>query len=452
MNFVEDNVTEDDKKTKKIMITLGVVLVILLIVSIVLIILIGNLQSQQFKFKVDTKATELSTADLFVFEEDKVYVSIKDLASIVGYKYYNGGYKQYSEDNNSCYIESSEEICTFESGSNKIYKTPVDELDYSFFTIEQPVKVINDKLYVIASGMEIASNIQLYYDKELNEIDIYTLPYLTDFYINNYEYSAIKENFNNQKAILYNLLVVQNTKNTDSSYNERDLRYGIITLDGAEVVGTKYTNIEFIESTKEFLVTTDENKVGIVTASGETKVKPQYDALKQIDKDLNLYLATSNDKKGVIEKNGKILIYLEYDSIGINSKEFESSNIKNPYVLYSKVIPVEQNGRYGLYDVKGNVVIPLEYDGLGCISNTRNLNSCVTVPDVEGIVFARNYEIEKYKKITLYGVLSPEGKTLVPAGLESIYYVVNNGREEYTMISYPDQKSYDVIKYIEENR
>ena len=29
---------------------------------------------------------------------DKVYVSIKDIASVVDYKYYNGGYKQYSEE------------------------------------------------------------------------------------------------------------------------------------------------------------------------------------------------------------------------------------------------------------------------------------------------------------------------------------------------------------------
>ena len=451
MNFVEDNVTENDKKTKKIMIALGSLIGILLIVSIILIILIGNLESQQFKFKIDKVDTNLTVSDLFVFEEDKVYVSIKDLAPLVGYKYYNGGYKKYSEDSNSCYIEGTNEICTFENGSNKIYKTPVEELDYSFFTIEQPVKVINDKLYVIASGMEIASNIQVYYSKELNEIDIYTLPYFTDYYMKSYEYSAISKDFNNQKAVLYNLLVVQNIKNTESSYNEKDVRYGIITLDGAEVVGTKYTNIEFIESTKEFLVKTDENKVGIVTSSGETKVSPQYDALKQIDKDLNLYLATSNNKKGVIEKNGKILIYIEYDSIGINVKDFESSNIKNPYVLYNKVIPVEQNGKYGLYDVKGNVVIPLEYDGLGCITSTRNLNNCVLIPNVEGIVFAKNYEIEKYKKITLYGVLNAEGKTLVPAGLESIYYIVNNGREEYTMIGYSDKNSYDVIKYIEEN-
>ena len=55
-------------------------------------------------------------------------------------------------------------------------------------------------------------------------------------------------------------------------------------MSNEEIIGKKYTKIEFVESTKEFIVTTEENKVGIITADGRTKVNPQYDALKQIDK------------------------------------------------------------------------------------------------------------------------------------------------------------------------
>ena len=452
MNLYEIDQKQNNKKTKKIMIGLGATIAILSIISVVLFIVINYLQEKKFKFIVDTKTVSNYSADTFVFEENDVYVSIKDIAPIVGYKYYNGGYKQYSEDSNSCYVQGENEIATFENESNKIYKTPVEEVDYELFTITEPVKIINNKLYMSVEGVKIVFNIKFDYDKEANKINVYTLPYLVDSYTKGYEYAAISEKFNNQKALLYNLLVVQNiANNTEESYSKDQLRYGVITLNSQEIVGTKYTDIEFIESTKEFLVTTEEKKVGIITDNGETKVKPQFDALKQIDKDLNLYLATINKKKGILEKNGKILIYLEYDEIGIDTSKFESSSIKNPYVIYNNVIPVMQNNKWGLFDIKGNLIVPLEYDGIGCVfsssySSNNNANSTVLIPGVEGIVFAKEYTLEQGRKITLYGIVNSKGNLDVPAGLESVYFIVNNGREEYTMKAYQGE-TYNVIDY-----
>ena len=253
MNLEGTNRNVEDKKTKKLMITIGIIIVILLFISIGLVVAISYLKSQQFKFNIDTKSAKM-TSDLFIFDGDDVYVSIKDFSELVDYKYYNGGYKQYSEDSNSCYIEGTEEICTFEKDSNKIYKTPTGKVDYSFYNIQKPVKMQNNKLYIISSGIEIACNVQFTYNKENKEIIVYTLPYLSEYYTKNYEYSSISDSFSNQKALLYNLLVVQNIKNTEETsetLEETNLRYGIITLEGKEVVGRKYTNIEFIESTKE---------------------------------------------------------------------------------------------------------------------------------------------------------------------------------------------------------
>ena len=213
----------------------------------------------------------------------------------------------------------------------------------------------------------------------------------------------------------------------------------------------KHTDIEFIESTEEFIVKTSENKVGIITSKGETKVKPQYDNLKQIDKDLNLYLATNNGKQGVIEKNGKILIYLEYDKIGIDLTQFQNNDVKNSYLLYDNAIPVEQNGKWGMYDKKGNLILPIEYEGFGCIAGTssdKTLNNLLVIPDIEGIVVSKKYELEKNKSVTMYGIVNSLGKELVPAGVETIYSVTTNGRDEYTMIY--NGTPIDVIKYIGE--
>lgn len=445
MEIIGTNVQEKDMKSKKIMKIITIIIILLLITSIALLGAIYYLKEQEFKFELDGKVTSQYEADLFVYENDKLYISLKDVAGLINYKYYNGGYKQYSEDLTSGYLEGIYEVCTFEKDSNLIYKTPVDEIDYQSFTLEEPIKMMsNNKLYISAEGLSNACNLQISYSK--NKVTIYTLPYLTNYYTLQSKYSAIGESFNNQKAVLYNLLVVQNVENTTTDYNKNDIRYGIYTLDGKEIVGMKYTNIEFIESTREFIVTTEENKVGIITSNGETKVRPQYDALKQIDKDLNLYLATSNNKKGIIEKNGKILIYLEYDEIGIDTTKFTNNNIKNGYILFDNAIPVKQNGKWGLYDIRGNVILPIEYEEIGCIANNKNLNNVVVIPEVKGIVISKEYILQENKKVILYGIVNSEGRELVAAGLETVYSVTSNGRDEFTMVY--NGEIINVIDYI----
>lgn len=438
MNIIGTNVNEKQKKVKKIMIIITVLIVLLLFISIALFATIYYLQSKQFKFIVDGKVVSKNSMsnDLFVFEGDNIYVSLREIADLIGYKYYNGGYKQYSEDATKCYLEGKDEVVTFEKDSDKFYKTLLGELDYTYFTLEEPIKRINGKLYVTSKGLNTACNLQMVYNKEANNIIIYTLPYLTNYYISRYSNVAIEGNFNNQKALLYGLLVVQNADNTQRNSNS-DIRYGIHDLNNREIVGTKYTKIEFVEATEEFIVTTEENKVGIITSKGDTKVTPQYDDLKQIDKDMNLYMATNNGKSGVIEKNGKILIYLEYEQIGVDTTKFPTNDIKNKYILFDNAIPVKQNGKWGLYDIRGNLILPIEYIDLGCISKTssnRNLNNILIIPDIEGIVVCKQFEMNS-RKMEYYGIVNSRGKVLVPVALETVYSITSSGKEEYTMIN-----------------
>ncbi len=447
MEIIGTNISDKNQKSKKIMKIITILIIILLIISISLGIAIYFLKLQQFKFVVDGKSISKSDG-IFIINEDKVYVSIKDISSVIGYKYYNGGYKQYTEDTNKCYVQSDNEVCMFEKDSNKIYKTIPDEIDYEYFSLNEPVKNINGKLYTTLEDIGKACNLATQYNKEQNRVTINTIQFLANYYTKNYDTSAVATNFKNQKALLYGLMVVQDVKNTDKDVNSKTINYGIYSTSGEEIVGTKYTDIEFIESTEEFIVKTSENKVGIITSKGETKVKPQYDKLKQIDKDLNLYLATNNDKQGVIEKNGKILIYLEYDKIGVDLTQFQNNDVKNPYLLYDNAIPVKQNEKWGLYDKKGNLILPIEYEGFGCISGTssdKTLNNLLVIPDIEGIVVSKKYELEKNKTVTMYGIVNSLGKELVATGLETIYSVTNNGRDEYTMIY--NGTSIDILEY-----
>lgn len=451
MNIIGNNLEEKQRKNKKIMKIITIIIVILLIISIALFGVIYYLGLKQFKFEIDRKSISNSPKNLFLFEDDEIYVSLKDIAELIGYKYYNGGYKQYSEDTSKCYLECDDEVVTFEQDSATIYKTPVGEIDYTYFDLQEKVKRENDKLYISSKGLQTACNLQISYDSENNKITIYTLPFLANYYTSRYKNAGLAENFNNKKALLYGLLVVQNVDNTNKNVSPKDIRYGIHNLNNEEIVGMKYTDIDFIEGTEEFIVTTEEKKVGIITSTGETKISPQYDALKQIDKDLNLYLATTNNKKGVLERNGKILIYLEYDEIGVDTTQFPTNDIKNKYILFDNAIPVKQDGKWGLFDIKGNLILPVDYENMGCISKSssdKTLNNILIIPEIEGIVVGKQYEINS-KKTMLYGIYNKRGKELIPTWMEAVYSITASGKEEYTMIN--NGNSIDIIEYVNQN-
>lgn len=451
MEIVGTNLEEEQKNKKKLMTTIIVLIIILAIIAAGLFVLIGQLKEKQFKLIIDKQiiSTNKYSSDLFVFQNEQVYVSLKDVASLIGYKFYNGGYKQYTEDTDKCYLESDNEVTTFERDSNKIYKTPTEDLDYTYYTLQEKIVRINGKLYVNSKDLGLSCNLQIEYNKDKNRVIIYTLPYLVATYTNAYSNSSLS-NFNNQKALLYGLMVVQSVENTEKNVSANEIKYGINNLDNEEIVGMKYTNIEFIEGTQEFIVTTEENKVGLITSDGTTRVAPQYDALKQIDKDRNLYLATNGNKSGVIERNGKILIYLEYDQVGIDLTQFVTNDIKNKYILYDNAIPVKQNGKWGLYDIDGKLILPIEYTSMGCVTQTssnKSLNNVLVIPEIEGIVVGQEFE-EDSRKVTYYGIYNSTGKELVRVCLENVYSITASGQEQYTMIY--NGNSIDVIEYVKE--
>lgn len=429
-----NNQTEEQLKAKKWMKIIGIILVVLLIVCIALIGLVYYIQETELKIAIDG-TSQKQMKEIFVFEGDTVYIPIRDFATYVGYSSYSGDYKQYAEDTTKCYVESTHEIASFTLNSNKIYKTDGSN-DYEYYEIDKPVKMINGKLYTTIEGAKVAFNIAFQYNKEKNNMTIYTLPYLVKHYTAKFSNSAIaddKAKFNNQKALLYDMLVVKNSDN----------HYGVNSLNGIEIIGTKYASIEFIESSKEFIVTTDENKVGIMSYDATTKIRPEYDDIKQVDKDAGLYLVTNNNKQGIVDGNGNIVLYLEYDQIGIDSAKFKANNIKNQYLLYDTCIPVKRANLWGLYDKNGKEILPIKYDAFGCSvgsgnSGDKTANNIILIPDYEAIVVCSG---------DFYGIVDINGKELILPALTSVYSVTTSGEDTYYMIY--NEQVINVISYLE---
>ena len=427
MNLLEnDQVKAKDNKTKLIMTIIIVLIVLLVIACVALFMLQQNIQTNMLKLTVDTKNQTKFSDKLFVVEDNVIYVSIEDFAPIVGYNVYRGDHK--SESDTKGYIQSTSEEAAFELGSNQIVKTIIGESDNEYYTINKPIKSINNKLYMSVDGMQIAANCLISYNSSNNKYTVYSLTYLTSYYPTKILDASI-EDFSNQKALLYNMIVVKNANGN----------LGVRTVDGKEIIGTKYVNIKFVESSKDFIVTTTDRKMGILAIDGSTKIQPNYDAIKEINKESALYLVKSNNNYGVINQSGNTIIYTEYDKIGVDSASFSGNVIKNPYFIFDKYIPVQKDKKWGLFDKTGKQILKLNYDELGCSSNKKG-NSILYIPEKNFLIVGQNKN---------YGIVDEQGKELLPCQLDSMYSIVDSGKQNYYMLK--GDTEVEIISYIEKN-
>lgn len=341
------------------------------------------------------------------------------------------------------YIQAKDgtETTSFFLNSTIISKIAPDSTgDYENIEITSPVTSLGDKLYINVDGFMQGFNSVLAYDAEEKTVTVQTLPYLVKYYesnITNYGYSAISEELNNQKALIYGMIVAS---------KDSTKKYGVIdSATGDEIISPRYNKIEFVENSKEFIITNSSDKVGIAYKTGKTKIDALYDEIKTLDKKLGYYLVKSNSKYGVINSEGQTVIYIEYDEIGLDTTKFPADNIKNQYLLYDSVIPVRLNQKWGFFDKNGNRITEMEYDNIGCINKDMKdkvTNNTAIISDTEIIVVAKDGK---------YGGIDTKGELILPLIFENVYSITSSGETTYYM-TYNGNDGYKAVDYINARR
>lgn len=417
MELYDENTLNKNRKNKKLQNILLVLIILTLFIIVGLLALMVTLKGDTLTVYLNGIPSE-DLKSLLVFEENdsKIYIPIKKVANLFGYNSYNGDYEQPSEDVNKCYVQSENEIASFTLNSNYIYKlVPNTNSNYEYFQIDEPVKAINGELYTTIDGIQKAFNISFEYNQSDKNITVYTLEYLAENYsknVINLGYTGIESSFNNEKAILDNMLVV-----------EKNEKYGVINLSTKEIIlDTKYDEIKYLQQTSDFLVTSN-NKVGIISKNKQTKVNISYDSIQLIDNKDNLYIITQDGKYGIIDINGNIKIYPEYDQIGVETSNFKSNDIKNGYILLDTLIPVKKGDLWGLFDKSGVQIVDFKYDGLGYIQNdSQNSSNLLVIPEYNFIVVEQG---DKYNLITL------KGQEKFKVFVDNIYMNIESGNNNY---------------------
>jgi len=439
MDLMENIPNNNPKKVTgiKIGFIIVVILIILLIIAAGAIwIYSQKILSSQFKFDLDGKRQSNYSESLFLFQNDKIYISIRDIAPLLGYNVYNGGYGEYTEDKSKCYVNNSKEIVSFETNSDKIYKYSVTSSGNSegqSFDIDSPILSSGSNMYISSDGLVRAFNVRFDYNASNNEVLIFGLNYLANYYSTQIPNAAITTStsslsesiiYNNQKALLYNLVIIK---------DDTTKQYGVASLANPTntIIGTRYSSIEFMEGSNDFIVKTSDNKMGIIGSDGITKVRLEYDDIKELDKNLGLYLVTSNNKQGVVNSNGKVIVYQDYDQIGLPNT-INDTNVTNKYILMDNCIPVKRNNKWGLIDINGNEIASLQYDGFGCDADTSDsrYSDVLIIPDLDGIVVELD-EVNGNTKTPKYGVVKADGTLFINIVLDSIYSVTAQGETTY---------------------
>ena len=477
----KDEIEKNTKRRKGVM--LSIVLCACLIAFLFIIIMILKYQdSITEKLFLDDKQIAIPS-DLYKDIEGTTYINLKEIASILGYSYTKGEYNKFNENEDSAYLENDFETVAVSAEKTKYEKylktigeeltiadIPVlmkSDLDYyEVFEIEKPIKFVDNNLYVSLDSLGDMFNVQISWTQYRKKI--YSLEYIVNkskSVIAKLEYNQISGYYENLRALLYGYAIVGNgTTGEDGKEETPSTAFGVINLqDGKETISVKYSDIKFIQNSKEFYVTTltgsENNKdgikrMGILSADGGTILQPKYEEISILDAENQLYLVKLDEKYGVINRKGEEVVYVEYDEIGYDTTDFKNEDIENPALLFGKVIPVKgisDDGllKYGLYNLDGELSLPVSYDSLGYKvvedkkASTRE-NNVLLIPSsvgINGIVVCLD---------GLYGIFDVNKEELIlPCAYTKIYSITKSGVTTY--YAEFNGQQLDLAEYLKEN-
>lgn len=406
--FVKENErTERKRRTVLASIVVCVILAALLFILIVIITIQDNktlkvfLNDKQYKFS----STFFQTID------NETYVNLEQLSILFGYTFQKGEYKKYNEDPNSCYISNGIETVAITAGTDHFIKyinniseskllmgeqeiTVRNEAGYSeTFSLDNKIQLLNESIYVPFEKLPEIFNTYIDMSKE-NRIRLYTLEnrflsMMQKLSQANTKYTQLSGEYENIKALVYGLAVVGQGQ-----------EFGVISsVNGKEIIGPKYSQMQFIQNAKEFLVNA-ENTVGLISKEGTTIIPPtEYDEISLLDEKAGIYMVKKGKEYGVLNRKGEVVIYVEYDEIGLKDVEkYSADEIKNGTILFGTSIPVKKDSKYGLYSVDGKEILATEFTRFGYIAekdkdSSESEESVLLIPEevgIKGIVVGSN--------------------------------------------------------------
>ena len=203
-----------------------------------------------------------------------------------------------------------------------------------------------------------------------------------------------------------------------------------------EEIYNKYQGIEALVNTKEngeqyyeqsVLIQKNDNKYGLIAIDGKELLKPQYDNISAIENVKDYYLVEKDGLKGVSDNKGNIILSISYTDIKVlNNKTTDGFIVKNAEEKYGIVkdnldfIPCKYDN---IQNISGYDKYVVKEDGSWKIINQAGDTIVNTAFTSVKEINETNTIIENNNKV---GVVDNNGKTIIPTEFKDISYAFDN--------------------------
>lgn len=206
---------------------------------------------------------------------------------------------------------------------------------------------------------------------------------------------------------------------------QKDGKYGLINLEGKELVACSYDKIEQVQGIKNVYITVKDGKQGIVDNIGTVIIENAYSEIKPLTEKYEdgFIVKSENGKYGVVNINNTIALETKYDEI------------KNVYG--SNCYVVKENGKLKIVDSDGATYLE------GTFDDVKQINSNNVI----------------IKKGTKYGVYTLSGETKIDTIYDDLKFAftdtyIAKKDNKYGIITINNEEKmafdYSYIEYISE--
>lgn len=259
--------------------------------------------------------------------------------------------------------------------------------------------------------------------------DVFVCTYEVNYADNTYKTKAINSNNAGLYTSYSSVEVLSNCDSRGNVWNEdnvlkveKDGKYGLINLDGTEILGCSYNKIEAIKGIKNSILIQKDNLYGLVNNQGNVLIECNYIDITALTSDyIDGYIVKNSESKyGVININKEQVLECKYDEIKhvygndmfvvkegdkwliINKSGDKTQEINYEDINYinAEVIVAKLSGNYGIFGYDKTEKVKAEYQNIE-------------------YAFSDSFIAKKNEK---YGVINSKGETLVPFEYDSLIF------------------------------
>lgn len=301
---------------------------------------------------------------------------------------------------------------------------------------------------IVVAGVSVYFNNKAKYDFEITKVTQINYHVINE----DNKYGVIDRNGNVVVKAKYDVVQIPNPSKDificmyDYNSEEKDYSSDVLNSKG-EKLYQEYGNIQAIptETTydgipfeKTVLKFKKDGKYGLIDLDGKQVLKPEYENLSAIPYKEGMLIAKKDDKSGVVNINGKTVIPTEYESITADNYYNDETMYKTTGFIVSK--KSDEGYRYGYIDYKGNIVVKTEYTQIDRITEMQDDKNIYLVAYKNGqagllknkkVILNYEYEDISYnayndvfvvKRNSKEGIVNKEGKIKIPTEYTNISF------------------------------